>query len=562
MRLRTDVGKRRGCAVARRRTARTIDKTARDRFGFDHLRPGQREAIEAVLAGRDTLAVLPTGAGKSAIYQIAGTLLDGPTIVVSPLIALQRDQAEAIADQDSGGAVRLNSTLSNGAREDALAEFAAGETEFLLLAPEQLANPETLERLAAAEPSLFVVDEAHCISDWGHDFRPDYLRLGAVAASLGDPILLALTATAAPPVRDEIVTRLGMVDPVVIVQSFDRPNIRLSVERFTDEDDKFAAVADFVAKATKPGIVYAATRSRCEDLAAALRERGVEALPYHAGLPHAEREAAQTAFMDGGLPVVVATTAFGMGIDKAGVRFVAHLDISESLDSYYQEIGRAGRDGEPAEARLFYRSGDLDLRRFFAASGKLEAEEAQQIAEAVRRSRRAVEPGWLADKLDLSKNRLAVALARLDEAGAVRLLPTGGAEPVPGADIAAAAAAAAERQEERRRFARSRVEMARAYADGEGCRRAFLLGYFGEGFEPPCGNCDACEAGHGAHAGASDDLFAVGTGVTHERWGDGSVVRSEIGTVTVLFESAGYRTLDRALVLAERLLRPATEAVA
>src|ERR687889_1044485 len=300
-----------------------IDRTARDVLGFEALRPGQREAIESVLAGRDTLAVLSTGSGKSAIYQIAGLLSPGATLVVSPLIALQRDQVDALRER-ALGAAQLNSSLPEGERAEALAELAEAALEFLFLAPEQLSNAEVLDELAAARPTLVVVDEAHCISEWGHDFRPDYLRLGAAIETLGHPPVLALTATAAPPVRDEIVERLGLRDPEIVVRGFDRPNIDLAVERFHDERHKDEALLDAVAAAAKPGIVYAATRKRTEELTAALAERGVEAAAYHAGLKKSERERAQERFMDSDLEVIVATTAFGMGVDKADVRFVFH----------------------------------------------------------------------------------------------------------------------------------------------------------------------------------------------------------------------------------------------
>src|SRR3954449_6493325 len=334
-------------AVPKRRPD-PIERTAREVLGFEALRPGQREAIESVLAGRDTLAVLSTGSGKSAIYQIAGLLSPGATLVVSPLIALQRDQVEALRDR-ALGAAQLNSTLPEGEREEALAELEEDALEFLFLAPEQLANAEVLDELATAGPSLVVVDEAHAISEGGHDSRPDYLRLGAAIETLGHPPVLALTATAAPPVRAEIVERLGLRDAEVIVRGFDRANLALAVERFHAARHKDEARLEAGAAADPPGIVYAATRKRTEELAAALAERGVEACAYHAGLRKCERESAQERFMDSDLDVIVATTAFGMGVDKADVRFVFHAEVPESVDAYYQEIGRAGRDGEPAQ---------------------------------------------------------------------------------------------------------------------------------------------------------------------------------------------------------------------
>src|SRR5215217_3363248 len=219
-----------------------VNRVAQELLGYEQLRPGQEEAITAVLHGPDTLAVMPTGSGKSAIYQIAGALIPGATIVVSPLIALQRDQVEAIAGMDAGRAALVNSALPASERTEALDEFAEGAAEFLFLAPEQFANEETFARVQASKPSLFVVDEAHCISEWGHDFRPEYLRLGAVIEALGRPRVLALTATASPPVRQEIVKRLGMREPRIVVRGFDRPNIRLAVEGFSDEEDKREAL--------------------------------------------------------------------------------------------------------------------------------------------------------------------------------------------------------------------------------------------------------------------------------------------------------------------------------
>src|SRR3954464_986562 len=278
-------------------------------MGFDALRPGQREAIESVLAGRDTLAVMSTGSGKSAIYQIAGLLIPGATVIVSPLIALQRDQVEALRERATGGAAQLNSSIGRAEREEALAELAEDALEFLFLAPEQLGNPDVLAELAVAGPSLLVVDEAHCISEWGHDFRPDYLRLGAAIEALGRPTVLALTATAAPPGRQEIVERLGLRDPDVVIRGFDRPNIRLAVERHHDEDRKLRALRDHIAEATPPGIVYVATRRAAEELAADLCEHGVRAASYHGGMRGPDRDSTQERFMRDDLDVVVATTA-------------------------------------------------------------------------------------------------------------------------------------------------------------------------------------------------------------------------------------------------------------
>ncbi|MEA2283094.1 MAG: ATP-dependent helicase RecQ [Solirubrobacteraceae bacterium] len=535
----------------------SIERVAREAFGFDALRPGQREAIEAVLDGRDALVVMSTGSGKSAIYQIAALLTPGATVVVSPLIALQRDQVEDLTERAAGGAAQLNSTMPAAARERALAELAEDALEFLFLAPEQLANEDVLAELAVAQPSLLVVDEAHCISEWGHDFRPDYLRLGAAAEALGRPTILALTATAAPPVRDEIVERLGLRDPEILIRGFDRPNIRLSVERFFGDqgaERKLRALEERVAAAPKPGIVYVATRREAEELATRLCAGSVIAASYHAGMRATERDAVQERFMDGDLEVVVATTAFGMGIDKADVRWVFNAEVSESLDAYYQEIGRAGRDGEPAEAVLFYRAEDVGLRRFFSGAGQLEVDEIASVLEAVERRDGPVDPTELQDETELSQTKLTAAISRLEEAGALHVLASGEVAFVHGREPAAAIRAAAEAAEKRRSLERSRVDMMRAYAETSGCRRAHILSYFGEPFSPPCGHCDNCEAGHGGGPTPADAPFAVGARVAHDRWGEGVVQRYDDLAVIVLFDEVGYKSLALDVVAERGLL--------
>ncbi len=527
-------------------TPARIRALARDRLGFDALRAGQLEGIQSVLAGRDTLCVMSTGSGKTAIYQLAGLMLDGPAIVVSPLIALQRDQVDAM---DGGQAALVNSTLTETEREEAFEEAEEGTLDFLLLAPEQLAKPEVLEELRQARPALFVVDEAHCVSQWGHDFRPDYLKLAGAIAAVGRPPVLALTATAAPPVREDIVEVLEMRDPEVIVRGFDRPNIHLAVERFHDAAAKQRALLEAVAEAEPPGIVYVATKRAAEELAATLAQAGVAARAYHGGLGARRRDAVQEAFMSGDpdCQVVVATVAFGMGIDKADVRWVFHESISDSVDSLYQELGRAGRDGSPARARLFYRPEDLGLRRFFAG-GAVDRDTMDRVAGLLAAVRRPVDPADILTDVEVSRTKLATALHRLQDAGAVEVREDGAVRAVKpvGPALDEAVEEAAEAEEHRLAFDRSRIEMMRGYAETHGCRRAFLLGYFGEAFDPPCGNCDNCDAGHGTEAVESG--WQGGERVRHDEWGEGTVGQVDGGQITVVFDAIGYKTLDASLV--------------
>jgi ATP-dependent DNA helicase RecQ len=401
-----------------------------------------------------------------------------------------------------------------------------------------------------------VVDEAHCISEWGHDFRPDYLRLGTVAEQIGRPPVLALTATASPPVREEIVERLHLRDPHIAVHGFDRPNLHFAVERFYDETGKDRALVERAGELAKPGIVYTATRKDTERLAELLAGAGIQSAAYHGGMAAGRREQVQNAFMADELDVIVATTAFGMGVDKPNVRFVVHETVADAIDSYWQEVGRAGRDGEPAAALLLYRPEDLGLRRFFASSGQVDATEIRAVAEAVAGAEGPADPTEIQEETELSASKLTTAVSRLEDVGAVAVQLDGTIEATAALD-GEAVVAAAEAQADREAFDRSRVDMMRAYAELAGaCRREFLLSYFGEATDGPCGNCDLCDAGEAEQA-PSDAPFAVGARVRHPKWGEATVQRYEEDKVVVLFDSVGYKALALEAVADNDLLEEA-----
>ena len=522
-----------------------IDEGASAVFGLEGLRAGQRPAVEALLDGHDVLLVQPTGAGKSLAYQLAAVLMEGPTLVVSPLLALQQDQTDHLAA--FGGrtrARRVSSAETPKQREEALEEAARGEVEFLFLAPEQLANDAVHAAVIALRPSLVAVDEAHCVSSWGHDFRPDYLRLGELLAGL-DARIIAMTATASPPVRADILERLHLREASVVVGGAARENIDLSVRRCLDERDQEEKVVAAAAAATGSGIVYVGTRKAAERYAGLLADAGRTTTAYHAGLAKKVRERAQADFMSSGVEVVVATSAFGMGIDKADVRWVIHANIPESPDEYYQQVGRAGRDGGPSQGLLFYRPEDLALLRFQTVGVPSPAQVTRVLGALATLpdgspAEQAEVAGVSARKLTRIANLVLEASAEGD---------TVGVEDVRG------------RAEGYQSLQHSRTDMVRGYAETRRCRRQFLLAYLGESDTPRCERCDNCRSGLAAEedaeaAAAPPSPFEPEQRVRHAAFGDGMVISIDGEEVVVLFDDGGYKTLSLPTVTGHGLLQP------
>ena len=389
-------------------------------FGLTAFRPGQAEVVDSVLAGRNVVVVMPTGAGKSLCYQLPAVMLKGLTLVVSPLIALMKDQLEQL-DARGIPATLINSTVPELERAERIRRMRAGAYRLVYVAPERFKSPSFLDALGEVGVELLAVDEAHCISQWGHDFRPDYALLGQVRKRLRPPRTVALTATASPEVREDIVRSLLMKDPRVFVAGFDRPNLFLEVVKVSGDEERRAATARVIGEGGT-GIVYCATRKQADAMQAALRLRGHDPVVYHAGMDDAERHAAQDRFMSDPSAVVVATNAFGMGIDKPDIRFVVHANIPRAVEAYYQEVGRAGRDGKPAHALLLFNHADVFTQeRLIESSHPSEAVIADvwnvlQGSEVFARGQEA-----LAAAVGASEFEVSAALRILEREGLIEL---------------------------------------------------------------------------------------------------------------------------------------------
>ena len=467
-------------------------------FGLDHFRPGQREAVAAALAGRDSLVVMPTGGGKSLCYQLPGVASDDLTVVVSPLIALMADQYRRLR---LGGhpAAMIASGMENGAVARALTDIRSGRARIVLCSPERFASASFLDALGERRVGLFAVDEAHCVSEWGHDFRPDYLRLRGVIERLGSPTVMACTATATEEVGREIVERLGLHEPFALRAGFDRPNLSFDVVPLEGAGSKMrkAMLLSLSLRdpAMRPAIVYCGTRREVEEVSEQLRSDGVLTVGYHAGMPPDERAAAQHRFMGGDAEVVVATNAFGMGVDKADVRTVVHWAIPKSVEAYYQEVGRAGRDGRPGRAILLSSRADLGRLINFIKRDSVEPED---VLSFVRRLQTAAGRGSpVVDATSDERDRICLGIA--ERAGLCSLEPAGGGRL---SVILLANRGGAERVASICRQARDRAWRAyravEAFSSASGqCRRQALLEHFSDRHPAaPIGRCcDVCDPG-------------------------------------------------------------------
>jgi ATP-dependent DNA helicase RecQ len=524
-----------------------------ENFGFDDFHPGQEDVVSRVLDGQDTLAILATGAGKSLTYQLPALLLEGTTVVVSPLIALMKDQLDMLRERGITDVVALNSTLSEDQELRARERIASGTLRIVYTTPEKLEDEAFLRLLKSIKVPLFVVDEAHCISQWGHDFRPAYLALGGVIAALGHPTVLALTATATPSVREDILYQLGLEQVKPIVRGFDRPNLIYEARKADKEADKLRILStlftgDEALEGT--GIIYTATIKNALDVQRYLRtELGIPAAVYHSKLHKEDRTSVHNLFMDEAIRAVVATNAFGLGIDKPNIRFVLHYDLPGSLEAYTQEAGRAGRDGLDSRCILIYRMSDTRVQNYFLTGKYPDVEEVQRVfgtIEVFGNQSGGVSMVDLRKILQLPLTKLKVILALLKKSGYIEH-----------AGKSAYGLTEAVRKhrdlilnlanyDTKKSYDQSKLAMMLQYAETVSCRRRFILNYFGEDFDRTnCGACDNCIAAlaRGTDERAATGGFRIADVVSHSKFGMGTVERAERDLVTVLFPSVGYKTL-------------------
>ncbi len=499
-----------------------VQQTLRTYFGFDELRPGQDEVVQAVMAGRDAMGIMPTGGGKSLCYQLPALCRPGLTVVVSPLIALMKDQVDALQARGIPAAA-INSSLGTEEYRQVMQALRCGELKIVYVAPERFAQEGFMTLLRGLQISLLAVDEAHCLSQWGHDFRPDYLRLGRVREALGYPQTVALTATATAHVREDILTTLQLKEPAVVISGFARDNLDFAITHCESRKAKFERIQQVVSR-WKTGIIYCSTRKNVMLVFEELSSRHVNVVAYHAGMTDEEREFSQNAFVSGRADVVVATNAFGMGIDRSDVRFVVHFEIPGSVEAFYQEAGRAGRDGNPSACELLFNHADLKTQEFFFEGSNPPVTLIRSLYNFLRfesdptTHELHITVDAMAERMGKDVNPMAVgtALSCLIHAGAIQRFD------VPGQLTKGTRLLKPELNfecldidrnslEEKARRDHLKIEAMTRFAYSMGCRQQWILDYFGEVNSEPCGHCDVCAASDSNEREevSGDDLLIV-----------------------------------------------------